>query len=103
MIELAGSTRFGQKAQRCVFIRQQVWVDDLNGNGSAKYALLGAIDSPHSTNADQIQYVIAAWQRLPDESVFTWRSQRSNWKTASRTVLVSRRTGGTALWTGADL
>ena len=96
MVELARRARFGHEAKRRVFVGEQVGMDDLHRDGAAERALLRAIHATHAPDADEIEDVMAAGQRLSDELVDR-RANRADGKAARRAILVFERAARAAV------
>ena len=88
MVELARRARFGHEAQGRVLVRKEMGVDDFDGDGTAEGALLGTVDAPHAADADEVEDVVAARQRLADELVGGVHADGAHREAAGRAVLV---------------
>jgi hypothetical protein len=90
MIELARRARFSHEAYGRVFVREQVRVNDFDGDSATQDALLCSIHPPHAADAEQVDHVVAAWQRAPDQAVFTRFADRADWEAARGAIVVLR-------------
>jgi hypothetical protein len=101
MVQLAGCARFGHEAERGVFIRQEMRMDDLDRDGAAERRLLRAVHAAHAADADQVEDVVTTRQRLADELVVRGRTHGAHGKATRGAVLMLGVAGGATVRTGS--
>ncbi len=92
MAQPTRGARLVEEPRRRQLFVGQARVHDLHGDGPSKRDLLCAIDAPHSADADEVRYAVAAGQRSSDERILLrrWRCQLCTASEAEAMGLVAR-------------
>ena len=103
VVELACCSGLGEKPDGGVLFRKQVWVNDLDGDGSPEHCLLGSVDAAHAAHSNQIDDVIAGRQRGSDEAILGVFFDCRDRKAARGAILAVGREHAATVGTGSGL
>ncbi len=99
VIQLACGAGLRDEPGGRVLLPHQMGVDDLHRDGASEGGLLGAIDAPHTADADELEDKIAARKRASDERIIGAGGDLADRESARRTEPMGVVADGCALGT----
>src|SRR5262249_32830845 len=78
----------GNEARRSVPFANEVRVDDLDGDGASESRLLGAVDTAHAADPDELEDHVSARQRPANDWIVRLRRDLADGEPAGRTELM---------------